>query len=220
MDLHLPILYPGDVAQSLDLGRHAIALSRASGLWAGLKVVSSVADGTGSVVLDPQRVSPSIPTVDGEPYECRPDALLLGAHSMEIERELRGIRSDLAVAYGELASITAMAIEDDASDLADGNIRVRAIHAAFDVGVVDIKEFNCCGYPLRNIDFKAFILLAARNLAVAEQDAQGLSNVTLHPLLTAQQKHAPVRTAHRRRCAMETGCHTGPCPHAGIRERK
>jgi indolepyruvate ferredoxin oxidoreductase len=113
VDLHLPILYPGDVAQALDLGRHAIALSRASGLWAGLKVVSSVADGTGSVVLDPQRVSPSIPTVDGEPYECRPDALLLGAHSMEIERELRGIRSDLAVAYGELNGLNRQTVGCD-----------------------------------------------------------------------------------------------------------
>jgi heterodisulfide reductase subunit B len=46
----------------------------------------------------------------------------------------------------------------------------RAILGALNVGVVDIKEFNCCGYPLRNINFKAFVLLAARDLALAEQD--------------------------------------------------
>jgi heterodisulfide reductase subunit B len=46
----------------------------------------------------------------------------------------------------------------------------RAILGALNVGVVDIKEFNCCGYPLRNINFKAFVLLSARNLALAEQD--------------------------------------------------
>ena len=46
----------------------------------------------------------------------------------------------------------------------------RAILGALNVGVVDIKEFNCCGYPLRNINFNAFVLLAARNLALAEQD--------------------------------------------------
>lgn len=113
VDLHLPILYPGDVSQALDLGRHAIALSRASGLWVGLKVVSSVADGTGSVALDPTRVSPVMPTIDGEPYECRPDALLLGAHSMEIERELRGVRSEIAVRYGELNQLNRLTVRCD-----------------------------------------------------------------------------------------------------------
>ena len=46
----------------------------------------------------------------------------------------------------------------------------RAILGKLNVGVVDIKEFNCCGYPLRNINFNAFVLLSARNLALAEQD--------------------------------------------------
>jgi len=30
-------------------------------------------------------------------------------------------------------------------------------------------EFNCCGYPVRDIDFKSFLLAGARNLALAEQ---------------------------------------------------
>jgi heterodisulfide reductase subunit B len=37
------------------------------------------------------------------------------------------------------------------------------------VTLVDIPEFNCCGYPLRNVDLRAFVLSAARNLALAEQ---------------------------------------------------
>jgi heterodisulfide reductase subunit B len=37
------------------------------------------------------------------------------------------------------------------------------------VGLVDIEAFNCCGYPLRNIEFKAFLLASARNLALAEK---------------------------------------------------
>ncbi len=30
-------------------------------------------------------------------------------------------------------------------------------------------EFNCCGYPVRDIDFSSFLLAGARNLALAEQ---------------------------------------------------
>ena len=45
----------------------------------------------------------------------------------------------------------------------------RAVLEKLGVGWVDIREFNCCGYPLRNIDFKIFLLSSARNLALAEK---------------------------------------------------
>ncbi|OEU63749.1 MAG: disulfide reductase [Desulfobacterales bacterium PC51MH44] len=46
----------------------------------------------------------------------------------------------------------------------------RAVLRKVDVGLVDIKEFNCCGYPVRNIDQQAFVLAAARNLALAARE--------------------------------------------------
>ncbi|RLB14588.1 MAG: disulfide reductase, partial [Deltaproteobacteria bacterium] len=46
----------------------------------------------------------------------------------------------------------------------------RAVLENLDVELVDIKEFNCCGYPLRNINFKASILASARNLALSEKE--------------------------------------------------
>ena len=45
----------------------------------------------------------------------------------------------------------------------------RAVLEKLGVGLVDIREFNCCGYPLRNIDFKVFLFSSARNLALAEK---------------------------------------------------
>jgi heterodisulfide reductase subunit B len=53
----------------------------------------------------------------------------------------------------------------------------RAVLRELGVEVVDIREFSCCGYPLRNTDFKASILCATRNLALAER--QGLEMVVL-----------------------------------------
>jgi len=43
----------------------------------------------------------------------------------------------------------------------------RAVLKKVDVDLVDIKEFNCCGYPVRNLDHMAFVLASARNLALA-----------------------------------------------------
>jgi len=46
----------------------------------------------------------------------------------------------------------------------------RAVLGKLGVGLVDIREFNCCGYPLRNVSFKTFVLSSARNLALAEME--------------------------------------------------
>ncbi len=43
-----------------------------------------------------------------------------------------------------------------------------AVFEKLDVELVEFAEFNCCGYPARNIDRRAFALSAAKNLAVAE----------------------------------------------------
>ena len=46
----------------------------------------------------------------------------------------------------------------------------KAISGKLGIELTEIKEFNCCGYPIRNIDFKTFILFSARNLALAEKE--------------------------------------------------
>ena len=38
----------------------------------------------------------------------------------------------------------------------------------FNIELLDL-EFNCCGYPVRDIDFQSYLLAGARNLALAEQ---------------------------------------------------
>jgi len=49
-------------------------------------------------------------------------------------------------------------------------------------------EFNCCGYPVRNLNFEAFVLSAARNLALAEQ--QKLDILTPCKCCYGSLKHA------------------------------
>lgn len=46
----------------------------------------------------------------------------------------------------------------------------RAVLERLGVGLVELKAFNCCGYPLRNVDQRAFVLSSAKNLAIAESE--------------------------------------------------
>ncbi len=45
----------------------------------------------------------------------------------------------------------------------------KAVLGRLGMGLAEIKQFNCCGYPMRNLDHKTFVLAAARNLALAEK---------------------------------------------------
>ena len=65
-------------------------------------------------------------------------------------------RSYTAVAFGRVASIGALFFEDDRTDLASTDIRVRAIHGAPDVGQVDVFNVAADGTAtsiLEDVDF-------------------------------------------------------------------
>ena len=47
-------------------------------------------------------------------------------------------------------------------------IATRIVCSALNVQLMDV-EFNCCGYPVRNLDFYSYLYSAAHNLARAEQ---------------------------------------------------
>jgi len=53
-------------------------------------------------------------------------------------------------------------------------LSARAVSDRLGVELVDIPDFGCCGYPMRNTDFKAYILFSARNIALAETKGQDL----------------------------------------------
>lgn len=63
-----------------------------------------------------------------------------------------------------------------------------AVLAKLNVGLVDIPEFNCCGNPLKNYDFKAYLMSAVRNLALAER--RGLDIMTLCNCCYGSLRHA------------------------------
>ncbi len=44
----------------------------------------------------------------------------------------------------------------------------QAVFNKLDIELIEIADFNCCGYPVRNVDQQAFVLSAAKNFALAE----------------------------------------------------
>ena len=72
--LHLPVFYPGTVQEVLDLGLHAFAMSRLTGLWVAMKITTPVADGSGDrrgrARPDRRRCCRAF-EVDGKPWHRR-----------------------------------------------------------------------------------------------------------------------------------------------------
>ncbi|MDD2881565.1 MAG: indolepyruvate ferredoxin oxidoreductase family protein [Rhodoferax sp.] len=57
----LPVFFPSDVQGILDMGLHAIALSRFSGVWAGMKTIQEVVESSSSVDVSLGRVKIVMP---------------------------------------------------------------------------------------------------------------------------------------------------------------
>ncbi|HEX2173889.1 MAG TPA: indolepyruvate ferredoxin oxidoreductase family protein [Dehalococcoidia bacterium] len=100
-DALMPTLYPGNAQDILDLGLHGFMLSRTSGLWVGMKIVTNVADETGTVEVSPDRVRPVIPTLelDGKPFNHEIMLMAVPPHSLEMEKTLHYARLELARRY-------------------------------------------------------------------------------------------------------------------------
>jgi indolepyruvate ferredoxin oxidoreductase len=153
--LHVPTFFPGSVQEVLDLAVHAVACSRASGLWSALKIVTNVADAAGTAVVWPDRVVPVAPHVeiDGVPFRHRPDGNLLAPMSLELERSLLDVRLPIAREYARLNGLNPVTVPTRDAWLgvvASGKVFYELLQALRDLGL-DQRELEARGIRLMKV---------------------------------------------------------------------
>jgi indolepyruvate ferredoxin oxidoreductase len=203
VDLHMPLLFPGDPQEALDIARHAVALSRASGLWSGLKLTTPIADGTGTVDVSIDRVVPHVPIVefDGKPFRPHPNARLITPYTLQMEREFHEVRTDIARQYGALNRLNRVTVRsgDDWIGIAACGHTYHEVREALQVlGFADDDALRAAGIRL----FQLLMPLPLDRHDVRDF-ASGLSDVLVveekNPTLELLVRDALYDTAERPR---------------------
>jgi indolepyruvate ferredoxin oxidoreductase len=81
----MPVFFPSTVQEILDLGLHALALSRYAGVWAGMKTIQEVVESSSSISVDPDRVRIVLP----EDFQMPPGGLHIRWPDAPLEQEAR-----------------------------------------------------------------------------------------------------------------------------------
>jgi indolepyruvate ferredoxin oxidoreductase len=112
-DAGMPVLVPGTPQEVLDLGRHGYELSRYSGCWTGLKIVTAVADGLASAQVAVDRVVPRLPELsfDGQPWRFTQVPRFFLPETLALEAELYERRHAAARAYAAQNQLNEIAVD-------------------------------------------------------------------------------------------------------------
>ncbi|WP_288254406.1 indolepyruvate ferredoxin oxidoreductase family protein [uncultured Hydrogenophaga sp.] len=80
----LPVFFPASVQDILDLGLHAFAMSRFSGVWTGMKTIQEIVESSSTALIDPERVQIVLPE-----FEMPPGGLHIRWPDAALEQEAR-----------------------------------------------------------------------------------------------------------------------------------
>jgi indolepyruvate ferredoxin oxidoreductase len=139
----MPILYPASVAEFLELGLHAVALSRYSGCWVAMKLVGALCDGGQTVDVHPQRpeiVLPELVLPGGKPFQKRTDFTFFPGLTIETERQLYYERHLAVRTYARANGLDRVEVRSGADRLAivaAGKSYADTRQALLDMGISD-----------------------------------------------------------------------------------
>ncbi len=134
----LPVFFPANVQEILDLGIHAFAMSRFSGVWAGMKTIQEIVESSSTAMIDPERVQIVLPT----DFEMPPGGVHIRwpDHALEQEARLFDTKWYAALAYIRANRLNYNAIEgpnDRFGIIASGKAYNDTRQALIDLGLDD-----------------------------------------------------------------------------------
>jgi indolepyruvate ferredoxin oxidoreductase len=148
----MPVLHPSSVAEFLELGLHAVALSRYSGLWVAMKLVGQLCDGGQTVHLDPALPRIALPelSISGRPFQKRQYHRFFPGETVETERLLYAERLPAAIAYARHSHLDRLEVagpRDRLALLSAGKSFADLRAALLDLGLDD-RALSECGIRL------------------------------------------------------------------------
>jgi indolepyruvate ferredoxin oxidoreductase len=166
----IPFLYPGNTQEIIDYGLMAIALSRFSGAWVGLKLLTDICDGGGTVMLDPDQPQIAIPP----DYQKTVDARLVPPITLALEHEVNSRRLKAAIEFARLNHLNRWRGARDGAWLglaSAGKSYYDLAQALRDLGIGE-DELNALG-----IRVAKFGMTFPLDAAFAREFAQGLAAI-------------------------------------------
>ncbi|MCU1454093.1 MAG: 2-oxoacid ferredoxin oxidoreductase [Acidimicrobiales bacterium] len=106
-ELGMPVLFPRTLSDVLELGQHAAALSRYSGAWVAMKLVTTIADAEGTVVVG----DPIVPVLPAGFEASAVSGDLLTPTTLAREPEVLTLRLDAAARYGDANGLNRVLVE-------------------------------------------------------------------------------------------------------------
>lgn len=199
----VPILYPSDIRSLLELGAHAVAISRFSGCWVALKLVSALCDSGSTVHLDkgwPEIHLPDL-VLDGHPFEKRDDFTFYPGKNIDIERHLFEERHAAVLAYSaanSLDRITVTGPKNRIGIITAGKSALDLRQALMDMGIDDdllvdsgiaILELGMI-YPLNSSIVSQFA--RGLELLIVIEEKRGFVETQVKEALFTNGVHSPV----------------------------
>jgi indolepyruvate ferredoxin oxidoreductase len=175
---NIPILQPGNAQEVLDYGLYAIAMSRYSGAWCSLKLLTNVCDGGGTVEIDYDRYR----YVRPPGYTKHTGAMLVPTVALTLERETNIRRLEAVLAFARANPINEMYGAPGAARVAiaaSGKSYYDTVQALADLGV-RIEDLAALGirlgkvamtYPLDSAWAEEFAAGADQILVIEEKRA-------------------------------------------------
>jgi indolepyruvate ferredoxin oxidoreductase len=167
-----PTFFPSDVQGILDMGLHAFAMSRFSGVWSGMKTIQEVVESSSSVFVDPDRVKIVLP----EDFQMPPGGLHIRWPDAPLEQEARlmDFKWYAALAYVRANKLNHNVIEgpnDRFGIIASGKAYNDTRQALADLGLDD-ATCRAVGIRLHKVN-----VVWPLEATITREFAQGLSEI-------------------------------------------